>query len=108
MSKSYNRNRRVASERENKHSWLIHTLGGEYEAMVLEVPVARFTTQGVSPRRDVDYIAGGQGQLRSCITENTDSGNQSCPEASIPDLAVRINRLFEELSLKTTHTTPKP
>src|SRR5271170_7051671 len=30
---------------------------------------------------------------------STESGNQSCPEASIPDLAVRIIRLFEELSL---------
>jgi hypothetical protein len=30
---------------------------------------------------------------------STDSGNQSCPEASIPDPAVRIIRLFEELSL---------
>jgi hypothetical protein len=30
---------------------------------------------------------------------DTDSGNQSCPEASIPDLAVRIIRLFEQLGL---------
>jgi hypothetical protein len=30
---------------------------------------------------------------------STDSGNQSCPEASIPDLAVRIIRLFEQFSL---------
>src|SRR5579859_7119710 len=29
----------------------------------------------------------------------TEGGNQSCPEASIPDLAVRIIRLFEQSSL---------
>jgi len=34
----------------------------------------------------------------------TDSGNQSCPEASIPDLAVRIIRLFEELSLGSSES----
>ena len=31
--------------------------------------------------------------------EPTEEGNQSCPEAPIPDLAVRIIRLFEELNL---------
>ena len=35
---------------------------------------------------------------------STDSGNQSCPEASIPDLAVRIIRLFEELSLGSSES----
>jgi hypothetical protein len=31
------------------------------------------------------------------VGQCTDPGNQSCLEASIPDLAVRIIRLFEEL-----------
>jgi hypothetical protein len=44
----------MVSGRENSLSWLIDVSGGEYGAMALEVPVAHFITQGVSPRRDVD------------------------------------------------------
>jgi hypothetical protein len=51
-----------------------------------------------------DAAAGGEGGHEAAESKGTesrittDSGNQSCPEASIPDLAVRIIRLFEELS----------
>jgi hypothetical protein len=44
----------MASKHENKLGWLIGIPRGEYGAMPLEVPAAHFTTQGVSPRRDVD------------------------------------------------------
>src|SRR4051812_28023334 len=37
--------------------------------------------------------------VASAVTGLGKTGNQSYPEASIPDLAVRIIRLFEQLSL---------
>jgi hypothetical protein len=71
-----------------------------------------------TPRRGKEHLAAGlRSLLQSChrlsgqcfsppVDEHTptDSGNQSCPEASIPDLAVRIIRLFEELSLGSSES----
>jgi hypothetical protein len=56
MDSSCDGDARMPSEHDNKLSCLIGVARGGFGAMALEVAVAHFTTQGVSPRQDVDYF----------------------------------------------------
>ena len=46
----------MASKRRRVLRWSINRVRGEQDVVDVQVPGAFFTTQGVSPRRDVDYI----------------------------------------------------
>jgi hypothetical protein len=56
MDRSCNGDARMPSEHDNKLSCLIAVARSRFGAMALEVVVAHFTMQGVSPHRDVDYM----------------------------------------------------
>jgi hypothetical protein len=54
MNENCNLYGRMASEHGSMLRQSIGILRGEYVQMVIDVPGAYFTTQGVLPRRDVD------------------------------------------------------
>jgi len=45
----------MASEHRSILRWSMKAMLGPQDVLAVEVPGACFTTQGVSPRRDVDY-----------------------------------------------------
>jgi hypothetical protein len=46
---------------------LTSSSGGEGRALISEVPVRDFITEGVSPRRDVDYMSGVKPVLQATV-----------------------------------------
>jgi hypothetical protein len=52
----------MASEHRNILRWSIEAMRGPQSVMRLEVPWAYFTTQGISPCRDIDYLQGNRSQ----------------------------------------------
>jgi hypothetical protein len=59
MNESCNLFGEMALEHRSMFRQSIGILRSEYIQIVVEVPVAHFTIQGVSPRRDIDYQAFG-------------------------------------------------